>query len=150
MRSESGINLIENRSKSRICLRNILWLGFLLSILAAWWWLYAMSVSMNMDLLGRSSMQMESMSGMSQMSSSSGMSEMTSANMSDMSDRRWCIYVRCLHVNEQADSASNMPSMETSSANDMTEDMEMPGEMSKGMDMQMAWAWTCRWTWICR
>ena len=92
---------------------------------------------MNMDLLGRSSMQMESMSGMSQTSSSSGLSEMTSANMGEMSDSKMGASMSGASMSmEQADGASNMPSMETSSANDMSEDMEMSGEMSKGMDMQ--------------
>ena len=36
--------------------RNIFWIGFFASILVSWWWLYSMSVSMNMDLLGRMSM----------------------------------------------------------------------------------------------
>ena len=36
--------------------RNIFWLAFFASILASWWWLYSMSLSMNMDLLGRMSM----------------------------------------------------------------------------------------------
>ncbi len=45
--------------------RNIFWIAFFASILAAWWWLYFMSLSMNMDLLGRMSMD----NSMSQMSS---------------------------------------------------------------------------------
>ena len=45
--------------------RNIFWIAFFASILAAWWWLYSMSLSMNMDLLGRMSMD----NSMSQMSS---------------------------------------------------------------------------------
>ncbi len=36
--------------------RNIFWIAFFASILACWWWLYSMSLSMNMDLLGRMSM----------------------------------------------------------------------------------------------
>ncbi len=43
--------------------RNIFWIAFFASILASWWWLYSMSLSMNMDLLGRMSM-VNSMSGM--------------------------------------------------------------------------------------
>ena len=43
--------------------RNIFWIAFFVSILASWWWLYFMSLSMNMDLLGRMSMG-ESMSSM--------------------------------------------------------------------------------------
>jgi predicted metal-binding membrane protein len=37
--------------------RNIFWLAFFASILTAWWWLYSMSLSMNMDFLGRMSME---------------------------------------------------------------------------------------------
>ena len=37
--------------------RNIFWIAFFASILAAWWWLYSMSLSMNMDLLGRMAME---------------------------------------------------------------------------------------------
>ena len=33
--------------------RSILWLGFFGIILAAWWWMYAMSTGMGLDLLGR-------------------------------------------------------------------------------------------------
>ena len=36
--------------------RNIFWVAFFASILVSWWWLYSMSLSMNMDLLGRMSM----------------------------------------------------------------------------------------------
>ena len=35
--------------------RNIFWIAFFASILLSWWWLYSMSLSMNMDLLGRMS-----------------------------------------------------------------------------------------------
>ena len=36
--------------------RNIFWIAFFASILLSWWCLYSMSLSMNMDLLGRMSM----------------------------------------------------------------------------------------------
>ena len=55
--------------------RNIFWIAFFASILAAWWWLYSMSLSMNMDLLGRMSME----NSMAQM-------DMPKENMSQMSD----------------------------------------------------------------
>ena len=54
--------------------RNIFWIAFFASILAAWWWLYSMSSSMNMDLLGRMSME----NSMSQM-------DMPEENISQMS-----------------------------------------------------------------
>ena len=65
--------------------RNIFWIAFFASILAAWWWLYSMSLSMNMDLLGRMSMEnsmaqidmpkekMSEMSGDEDMAPSKGM-----------------------------------------------------------------------------
>jgi predicted metal-binding membrane protein len=55
--------------------RNIFWIAFFASILAAWWWLYSMSLSMNMDLLGRMPME----NSMAQM-------DMPKENMSQMSD----------------------------------------------------------------
>ena len=55
--------------------RNIFWIAFFASILAAWWWLYSMSLSMNMDLLGRMAME----NSMAQM-------DMPKENMSQMSD----------------------------------------------------------------
>ena len=54
--------------------RNIFWIAFFASIIAAWWWLYSMSLSINMDLLGRMSME----NSMSQM-------DMPNENMSQMS-----------------------------------------------------------------
>ena len=54
--------------------RNIFWIAFFASILAAWWWLYSMSLSMNMDLLGRMAME----NSMAQM-------DMPKENMSQMS-----------------------------------------------------------------
>ena len=56
--------------------RNIFWIAFFASILAAWWWLYSMSLSMNMDLLGRMAME----NSMAQM-------DMPKENMSQMSGK---------------------------------------------------------------
>ena len=69
--------------------RNIFWIAFFASILAAWWWLYSMSLSMNMDLLGRMSMensmaQMDmSKENMSQMSGDGDMALMKGMNSDD-------------------------------------------------------------------
>ncbi|MFY9212620.1 MAG: DUF2182 domain-containing protein [Aestuariivita sp.] len=38
---------------TRPALRSILWLGFFGAILASWWWLYAMAMQMDLDLIGR-------------------------------------------------------------------------------------------------
>ena len=69
--------------------RNIFWIAFFASILVAWWWLYSMSLSMNMDLLGRMSMensmpQMDmSNVKMSQMSGDGDMAPMKGMNSDD-------------------------------------------------------------------
>ena len=69
--------------------RNIFWIAFFASILAAWWWLYSMSLSMNMDLLGRMSMEnsMPQMDmpneKMSQMSGDGDMAPMKGMNSDD-------------------------------------------------------------------
>ena len=69
--------------------RNIFWIAFFASILAAWWWLYSMSLSMNMDLLGRMSMensmpQMDMLTeNMSQMSGDRDMAPMKGMNSDD-------------------------------------------------------------------
>ena len=69
--------------------RNIFWLVFFASILAAWWWLYSMSLSMNMDLFGRMFME-NSISrmdmptdNMSQMPSDKNMSSMKKMSSDD-------------------------------------------------------------------
>jgi predicted metal-binding membrane protein len=59
--------------------RNIFWIAFFASILAAWWWLYSMSLSMNMDLLGRMSME----NSMSQMSGNVDMVSITNMSSDD-------------------------------------------------------------------
>ena len=89
--------------------RNIFWLAFFASILAAWWWLYSMSLSMNMDLFGRMSME-NSMSRM----------EMPTDNMSQMS------------------SDKNMSSVKTmSSASVMSEDKQMTSMPKMAGNMSM-------------
>ncbi|MAI18209.1 MAG: hypothetical protein CBC71_04170 [Rhodobacteraceae bacterium TMED111] len=62
--------------------RNIFWIAFFASILAAWWWLYSMSLSMNMDLMGRMSMEnsMSQMSGDGDIAPMKGMSSFDSMN----------------------------------------------------------------------
>jgi len=42
-------------------LRNFLWLAFFVGVLAAWWWMYAMSTGMGLDLIGRPNAMGEAM-----------------------------------------------------------------------------------------
>lgn len=42
------------QTTAKISTRSVLWLAFFVGILFAWWTLYSMSLSMNMDLFGRS------------------------------------------------------------------------------------------------
>ena len=39
-----------------LVIRNTFWLTFFIAILLSWWWLYSMSLSMNMDFFGRMTM----------------------------------------------------------------------------------------------
>ena len=57
-------------------IRNTLWLTFFAIILLSWWWLYSMSLSMNMDFFGRMSMD-SSMSQMATMSPNVSNSKMS-------------------------------------------------------------------------
>ena len=45
-------------------IRNVFWLGFFASILAAWWLLYSMSTGMDLDLIGRPGPMAQTMRGM--------------------------------------------------------------------------------------
>jgi predicted metal-binding membrane protein len=45
-------------------IRNVFWLGFFASILAAWWLLYSMSTGMDLDLIGRPEPMAQTMRGM--------------------------------------------------------------------------------------
>ncbi len=41
------------RQSLRVPVRNILWIGFFVAILASWWMMYAMAISMDLDWIGR-------------------------------------------------------------------------------------------------
>ena len=70
-------------------IRNTFWLTFFAVILLSWWWLYSLSLSMNMDFFGRMSMD-SSMSQMETMSSNVSTSKMSDeqnmASMGSMSE----------------------------------------------------------------
>jgi len=99
--------------------RNIFWLAFFASILAAWWWLYSMSLSMNMDLFGRMSME-NSMSRM----------DMPTDNMSQMSSDKNMSSVKTMSSDDNMSSASVM-----SEDKQMTSMPKIAGNMS--MDTSM-------------
>ena len=64
--------------------RSFLWLTFFTTIIVAWWMLYSMSQSMNMDLWGRMIMmdtQMDSMNKNMDMGTETGMGKKTSVSM---------------------------------------------------------------------
>jgi predicted metal-binding membrane protein len=66
-------------------IRNTFWLTFFAAILLSWWWLYSMSLSMNMDFFGRMSIDssMAQMETMSSNVSTSKMSDDTSASSTE-------------------------------------------------------------------
>ena len=88
--------------------RNIFWIAFFASILAAWWWLYSMSLSMNMDLLGRMAME----NSMAQM-------DMPKENMSQMSADGDMVPMKGMNSN------NNMNSGQAMSQNTKIESMHM-------------------------
>ena len=88
--------------------RNIFWIAFFASILAAWWWLYSMSLSMNMDLLGRMAME----NSMAQM-------DMPKENMSQMSADGDMVPMKGVNSN------NNMNSGQAMSQNTKIESMPM-------------------------
>jgi len=88
--------------------RNIFWIAFFASILAAWWWLYSMSLSMNMDLLGRMAME----NSMAQM-------DMPKENMSQMSADGDMVPMKGMNSN------NNMNSGQAMSQNTKIESMPM-------------------------
>ncbi len=94
--------------------RNIFWLAFFACILAAWWWLYYMSLSMNMDLLGRISME-NSMSHM----------DMPKEKMSSISGDRDMALMKTMNSDNNMNSGQEM-----SENNEMAAMPEMSGNKS--------------------
>ena len=104
--------------------RNIFWLAFFASILAAWWWLYSMSLSMNMDLFGRMSME-NSMSRM----------DMPTDNMSQMSSDKNMSSVK------KMSSASVMPEdKQMASIPKMAGNMSMDSSVTSFLPLAGMWA----------
>ena len=106
--------------KIMVISRNIFWLAFFASILAAWWWLYSISLSMNMDLLGRLSME----NSMSQM-------DMPKEKMSSMSSNGDIASIKIMNSDDNKNSGQAI-----SENKQMVAIPEMPGNMA--MDISMA------------
>lgn len=110
--------------------RNIFWLAFFASILAAWWWLYSMSLSMNMDLFGRMSME-NSMSRM----------EMPTDNMSQMSSDKNMSSVKTMSSDDNMSSASVMSEdKQMASMPKMAGNMSMDTSMTSFLPLAGMWA----------
>ena len=110
--------------------RNIFWIAFFASIIAAWWWLYSMSLSMNMDLLGRMSME----NSMSQM-------DMPKENMSQMSGDGDMASMKIMSSDNDMNSEQAMSEeKQMASMPKMTSKMSMNTSMTHFLPLAGMWA----------
>ena len=110
--------------------RNIFWLAFFAAILAAWWWLYSMSLSMNMDLFGRMSVE-NSMSRM----------DMPTDNMSQMSIDKNMSSVKTMSSDDNMRSASVMSEdKQMASMPKMAGNMSMDTSVTSFLPLAGMWA----------
>ena len=110
-------------------IRNTLWLTFFAIILLSWWWLYSMSLSMNMDFFGRMSMD----SSMSQMTTMS-----PNVSNSKMSDEQNMTAMNSMPEDSSKSSTESMSSNQSmANMGSMSNDQGMVnmGSMSNGMKM---------------
>ena len=110
-------------------IRNTLWLTFFAIILLSWWWLYSMSLSMNMDFFGRMSMD----SSMSQMATMS-----PNVSNSKMSDEQNMTAMNSMPEDSSKSSTESMSSNQSmANMGSMSNDqgMVIMGSMSNGMKM---------------
>ena len=110
-------------------IRNTLWLTFFAIILLSWWWLYSMSLSMNMDFFGRMSMD-SSMPQMATMSSN--------VSNSKMSDEQNMTAMNSMPEDSSKSSTESMSSNQSmANMGSMSNDQGMVnmGSMSNGMKM---------------
>ena len=110
-------------------IRNTLWLTFFAIILLSWWWLYSMSLSMNMDFFGRMSMD----SSMPQMATMS-----PNVSNSKMSDEQNMTAMNSMPEDSSKSSTESMSSNQSmANMGSMSKDQGMVnmGSMSNGMKM---------------
>ena len=110
-------------------IRNTLWLTFFAIILLSWWWLYSMSLSMNMDFFGRMSMD----SSMSQMATMS-----PNVSNSKMSDEQNMTAMNSMPEDSSKSSTESMSSNQSmANMGSMSNDQGMVNmeSMSNGMKM---------------
>ena len=110
-------------------IRNTLWLTFFAIILLSWWWLYSMSLSMNMDFFGRMSMD----SSMPQMATMS-----PNVSNSKMSDEQNMTAMNSMPEDSSKSSTESMSSNQSmANMGSMSNDQGMVnmGSMSNGMKM---------------
>ena len=121
---------------SQIFMRGIYWLAFFGFILLSWVWLYAMSLSMNMDFFGRmhmptSSMSMDPMEISKENSPSMPRMQNDSEAFEKLNSMKMPDYDTEM---SGADKMVNMPSG-SGKISDMSEDIGQMGDMSHGSGM---------------
>ena len=110
--------------------RNIFWIAFFAFILAAWWWLYSMSLSMNMDLLGRMPME----NSMSQM-------DMPKENMSQISGNGDLVPMKGINWDDNMNSGQAMSeNTEIAAMPSMTGSMSMDTKTTGFLPLAGMWA----------
>ena len=110
--------------------RNIFWIAFFAFILAAWWWLYSMSLSMNMDLLGRMPME----NSMSQM-------DMPKENMSQISGNGDLVPMKDINWDDNMNSGQAMSeNTEIAAMPSMTGSMSMDTKTTGFLPLAGMWA----------
>jgi predicted metal-binding membrane protein len=115
-----------------LIIRNTFWLTFFAAILLSWWWLYSMSLSMNMDFFGRMSME-SSMSQMETMSSTVSTPKMSDEqNMSAMSSTSKDTSMSSTESMSSDKSMTNMASISNS--------MKMENSMTRFLPLFGMWA----------
>ena len=119
----------------RISARGIYWLAFFSIIIAAWWYLYSMSLSMNMDIFGRGMSMVSSMSEMDSMPKTGSMSKMNSSSNMHSSLSKEIIEANGRNDVTASEMASNGSDATRPINNTMGSMQSMTGDMK--MDMPM-------------
>ena len=125
-------------------IRNTLWLTFFAIILLSWWWLYSMSLSMNMDFFGRMSMD-SSMSQMATMSPNLSNSKMSDEqNMTAMNSMPEDSSKSSTESMSSNQSMANMGSMSNDQGmvkiGSMSNEMKMDNSMTSFLPLFGMWA----------
>jgi predicted metal-binding membrane protein len=124
--------------EKRLSARGVYWLAFFTTIFMSWWWLYSMSLSMNVDLLGRGMNMDMSMSQMKDMAPMDGMAQDSKNSHDGKADKGGMASGEDMSGMEQM---PNSEGMETnSSMPNMAGEMKMDMPMTRFLPLFGMWA----------